>query len=254
MGMVATHYYTNSGRGPSAFWKDCPIGQLLKDPSEGAYVFNDFMDAGANASGLSFASTGGTVLDGNIQGGGLVIGSDDDNEAVVLKAPSAFKISRTSNKFWFEARVKFSNITDSKIGAFIGLMDNTTTTAVLPLADDGSIGDANMVGFWRVEGDGDKLDTEYKANGVTAVNLQADAITTVADTFVKVGMVFTPVDNLLTFYKDGVALSTTKTIPSAEGTDFPNDVYMGLILAVKNAAGSSPGTVTIDWWRAAQVY
>ena len=47
-------------------------------------------------------------------------------------------------------------------------------------------------------------------------------------------------------------LPDTKAIPSAAGTDFPNDVRLGWCVAVQNATGTTPGSTDLDWIRCAQ--
>jgi hypothetical protein len=132
-------------------------------------------------------------------------------------------------------------------------MADVALTATSPITALGAIADINIVGFHRLEGDGDMFDTVYKADGVAQVTVQADAITLAADTWVKVGIVFNPLNNELSFYRNGVKLSGTKIIPSVAGTDFPNDVRLGLVIALLNATGTTPGSSEIDWWRAAQL-
>jgi hypothetical protein len=62
----------------------------------------------------------------------------------------------------------------------------------------------------------------------------------------KLGFVYEPSDTngvyYMTFYKNGIPLADKKQIPSAAGTDFPNDVRMGFVFAVLNATASTPGT------------
>ena len=64
-------------------------------------------------------------------------------------------------------------------------------------------------------------------------------------------MRYDPRTKILTWFADGVVL-TTKSIPTAAGTDFPNDVRVGRLFAVLNATGTTPGTDSIDWWAAGQ--
>ena len=133
----------------------------------------------------------------------------------------------------------------------MGLADTSILAVAIPLTTAGAVADINAVGFHRKEADGNIADFVYKANGVSVVEQIADAATLVADTFIKVGFYFDG-ETTLTTYVDGVANSTTKTIPNATGTDFPADVTLGPIIAQMNASGS-PGTLTIDWWRVAQL-
>lgn len=252
---------TNRTPSPS-IWADCPASEINSGYTDGVHLFDDFGNGPLVAAGAEadyggyrgFADTGGSVADGAEWGGTLVLSSDGDNEGAGLRSGCApFQIDRGQGKFWFEARVKTSTIADAKHGIFLGLTGAVAITATSPIAAAGTLADINFVGFHRLEGDGDMFDTVYKADGVTQVTLQADAVTLVADTYVKLGMVFDPKTNVLTFYKNGVPLSTTYSVPAEDGTDFPNDVRLGILISVLNATASTPGSSEIDWWRAAQL-
>lgn len=253
----------NTDRTPSpSIWADCPALEIASGVKDGVHIFDDFgngplVAAGAEADYAGyrgFASTGGSVADGGEWGGTLVLSSDGDDEGAGLRSGCApFQIDRGQGKFWFEARVKTSTIADTKHGIFLGLTEAAAITATSPIAAAGTLADINFVGFHRLEGDGDYFDTVYRANGQTQDTLQGDAVLLVADTYVKLGMVFDPNTNVLTFYKNGVPLSTTYEIPAADGNPFPNDVRLGLLISVLNATASTPGSAEIDWWRAAQL-
>lgn len=253
----------DSGRGPSqSIWSDCPVLEIVNGITEGIILFDDFLSgprvaAGAEAAYSNyrgFASTGGLVADAGEWGGVLDLSSDGDDEGASFRTScSPFQIARGQGKLWMEARVKTTTIADTKHGLFVGLMADNALTATVPLTAAGAIADVNIVGFHRLEGDGDQFDTVYKADGVTQVSLQTDAVTIVADTWVKLGMVFDPKNNQLSFYKNGVKLATTYTMAAAAGTDFPNDVRMGFVIAVLNATASTPGSSRIDWVRVAQL-
>ena len=244
-------------------WKDCPLRELRDGTVEGWFDEDDFMSfvpvtAGSVASfgGYhGFADTGGTVVVADEVGGAVTLSSDGDNEgASIARQIKAFQISRSHGKLWFEARVKSSTIADTKHGFFLGLIDTATLSATVPIAADGTLADENLVGFHRLEGDGDQVDAVYKANGVTQVTVQADALGTalVADTYKKLGMIYNPADYKLKFYENGVEIASY-TVVAAAGTDFPNDVRMGLVFAVLNATASTPGSSTIDKFRIAQL-
>lgn len=253
----------DASRGPSqSIWSDCPILEILNGVVDGVYLFDEFENGPRVAAGAEaaygryrgFADTGGLVADGDEVGGTLNLSSDGDNEGASFRTScAAFQIKRGLGKFWFEARVKSSTIADTKHGIFVGLMADNALTAIVPITAAGAIADVNIVGFHRLEGDGDYFDTIYKADGVTQVTVQADAAVIVADTYVKLGIVFDPATNVLSFYRNGVKLATSYTVVAATGTDFPNDVRLGLVMAVLNATASTPGSSEIDWWRAAQL-
>jgi hypothetical protein len=244
-------------------WKDCPIREIEDGTIEGWYDKDDFMSfvpvsAGAVASFggyYGFADTGGTVVVADEVGGAVTLSSDGDNEgASIARQVKPFQISRSHGKLWFEARVKTSTITDTKHGFFLGLIDTATLSATVPIAAAGTLADENFVGFHRLEGDGDQVDVVYKADGVTQVTVEADSldVALVADTYTKLGFIYNPADYVLTFYQNGVK-TTSYTVVAAEGTDFPNDVRMGFVLAVLNATGTTPGSTTIDKFRIYQL-
>lgn len=253
----------DTSRGPSpSIWADFPSSDIMNGIKDGYQHFDDFLNGPRVAAGAEayygdyrgFADTGGLVADGGEVGGVLDLSSDGDNEGASFRTScNPFQISRNHGKLWFEARLKSSTITDTKHGIFVGLKADTVHTATSPIAAAGTLADVNLVGFHRLEGDGDYFDTVYKADGVTQVTVQADAAIIVADQYVKLGFVYDPRTNLLTFYRNGVKLATTYTMVSAAGTDFPNDVRLGLAIAVLNATASTPGSTKIDWWRCGQL-
>jgi hypothetical protein len=108
-----------------------------------------------------------------------------------------------------------------------------------------------MVGFHHQEANTTAFDTSYKANAVTAVEVNSDVGELEVGTYVKLGMKFDTSNNLLTFYIDGVAQAASKTIPDATGTDFPADVLMAPVIAM-TLANSAEETVTMDWWKIVQ--
>jgi len=266
----------------SAVWGDCPWTAIVEGELPG-FAFERNFAAGvpvtpATTEGnfaefAQFSSTGGfvNVLAASAGvGSGISIGSDGDNEGCSLRTRTTPVILDRSNggDFWFEARVRTSTIADNNIGWFVGLMDNTALTATVPITAAGAIADLNIVGFHRLEGVGNSLNTIYKADGVTQVTVQDKAFTIAADTWYKVAMRFdTQVDPFiqdpnrtgntrwnLSFYVNGQRMATAKQIPTAQGTDFPNDVGLGFVIACLNATGTSPGNVTIQKVRMAQLF
>lgn len=273
-----------TGRGLSkAIWGDCPIVEIEEDCSVGMLFFDDFLNqpnvaAGAQAlygNYYGFASTGGSATEptqaaGAQLGGIKVLSSGSDNDGVSIQTVSKpFEIDRTNNgrKFWFEARIQTSTIADTKHDIFLGLIENCTLSATVPITAAGALADQNMVGFFRPETSrsgagtgGAIMNVVYKANGVTAVTLAQDAVALTAGTWVKLGMTFSPSKSqpgkwYLQFYANGVEIVAAQyQVPTAQGTDFPNDVGLGPVFAIVNATGSSPGSSQIDWWQMAQLF
>lgn len=262
----------NTDRGESgAIWADYPDELIRANPKLGFHLFEDFRDLATLVTPTittevlylkgykAFGSSGGTILPAAIEGGsGLVFTETDDNQGLSLaQIALPFQISRDDGKFWFEARLKTNSVADTDHGFFLGLMDAVTLTATDPIAAAGTLADHNFVGFHRLEGDGDQIDTVYKANGVTQVSVQTDSIPTgqtlAADTYFKLGMKWDQEGGKLSWYFNGLRMATQYTMVAAAGTDFPNDVRMGLIFAML-CASNNDAIVTIDWWRAAQQY
>lgn len=262
MTAIVEHRGQNSSRAPSPnIWGDFDKAFSVR-PGEFVHFFTDFIDVPAVAAGAEatiygglkgFASTGGSGAVADVVGGALTLSSDGDDEgASIGMIHYPFQISRSHGKLWFEARIKTSTIADTKHGIFLGLIDASALSATVPIAAAGTLADENFVGFHRLEGDGDYADTVYKANGVTQVTVKADAKALVADSWTKLGMVYNPLNYRLTFYADGVELPDYVTVIAADGTDFPNDVRLGFVLAVLNATASTPGSTSIDWVRISQ--
>lgn len=256
----------NVSRGPSGnIWHDCPFMDILADPGIGYGFMEDFLEWGLTGTITSlikhngftvFGGATGTLLNDEAVGGGLAILTSASNEATVIGRDPVFNITSLGGALWFEARVKVSTITTNLLGFFVGLMDTTAYTATVPLTATSDLANVNLVGFHRPEANTTKFDASYKADGVTAVEVNSDIGTLVAGTYVKMGFKFTPSDAgaaTLRFYIDNVLQATKKTIPNATGTDFPADVQMGPVIAVQGV--STPDhSLTIDWMRIAQLH
>lgn len=254
----------NVSNGPSGnIWHDCHWVESLADPGIGYGFheeFNHFGDPGTLTSikefdGYTvFAGATGLIVNTEVLGGELNLLTSASNEATVIGRDPVYNITSLGGALWFEARIKVSTVTTNLLGFFVGLMDTTAYTPTIPLTATSDLGDVNLVGFHRPEANTTAMDTSYKANSVTAVEVNSNVGTLVADTYVKLGLKFTPSDAgaaTLRFYIDNVLQANKKTIPNATGTDFPADVRMGPVFAVQGV--STPDhSMTIDWWRCFQ--
>jgi hypothetical protein len=266
--MNPTLYGSNLGsadtrqRWSPTVWRNCPVNEF-RTLGNGIVFEDRFLSApitpptteGNWGSYAAFSSTGGTINPYTAAaGGGVTLGSDGDNEGASIRTLCVpFRISRSHLDFAFECRLQSSTIDNTKHGFFVGLMQNVALTATVPIAAAGTLADTNLVGFHRLEGDGDQIDCVYKADGVTQVTVQADALPTalVADTPRKLGITFSPNDYYLRYFVDGIQVASYQVVAAA-GTDFPNDISLGLVFAVLNATATTPGDTTLFQWRAAQ--
>jgi len=280
---VETVRFAGSDTAPKpsgTIWGKCPWNALRERSVDGMTHWDDFSSFSitpattegnwtAQTGYAQFSGTGGTITapalsaatKAGVPTSGITIGSDDDNEGVAARTVSVpYALNRANQRFWFEACFKKSSIANTILEFFIGLIENVALTATVPITTTAAtLSDNNLVGWYSTESAGSKASSTYKANGVTAVVVGADEATFVANTFTKLGMMYIPNGDAagsycLSFYQDGVRCASTKIIPDSNGTDFPTDVAMGPVFATRNAAGSSPGTVTLRWWRYAQLY
>ena len=220
-------------------WKGSPFKDIEDGYKGGTAIFEKF-EHGPTAPASTTTTAGhgwristgtaATVTTDAAQGGGVILTTGASNVQTAMGALSQpFQITSGAKDLWWEARVEFDLVADNEPSFFIGLGDSTVLSTTKPVDNDGT----------------------YKANGVAEVVVGADAVTVVATTAVKIGMHFDSGTNVLTFYKNGVALADTKTIPDGGGTDFTADVTLGLIAGGVSGSGNA-GLMTISWIRACQ--
>ncbi len=242
----------------AAIWGNFPFATAYSAPWRAHFEYENFREFPMPATNQTteagrwsiFLSDGATITDPAIADHSAAkFLSDGDNEAAVLCRKNAgIRITKNSGRIVaYESRLKVSTISDSKNGLFVGLFEPLTPTATSHIGDDGAMVDKNFIGFHRLEGDGDKIDIVYKADGQTQQSF-ADALTLVADTFVRVGFLFDG-KQTLKFFLDGALYSTaTLDATDLDAATFPDDINLApAIVGAKNATGSTPGDNTINW-------
>lgn len=256
-------------RGPTAsVWRDCPWEQIKSGHTAGIAVMHDFETGGkltvptteAALVGLplnGFGSSGSTIAYSQVRGdgGALILAETTTQEGFILRDVAApFHLSSGAGDFWFETRIKPLLIATNEMAFIAGLMDTTAASATVPLTmTTGAIADVNFVGFHKPVANTTAFDTTYKANTVTAVEVNSDVGTLVADTYVKLGMRFTTSNNKLAFYINGVKQASTKTLPNDTGTDFPADVALGWVVGMCVGSAASDNELHVDWVRVCQL-
>jgi hypothetical protein len=230
-------------------------------PSTNINAAEAYWDQGLMAFGDNGATITQTTGLGNL--GFIALGSDGDNEGAYIRQPNGpWKISRATKDVCFEAIIEDSTITVTKHGLFVGLMADTACTAIVPITAAGALADVGLVGFWRQEGGTTALDFVYKASGIAAVTVLAAAGTLAAATPISVGFRYTQAPDfdtstnfILRAYVNGAPVASAfKQIPSAAGTDFPNNVGLGFVFGCLNATATTPGTAGIHRVRIGQVF
>ena len=261
-------------------WADCPTAEIAHD-FVGWDHSDDFTKGGITQTITTaiaapeigegfynaFGSAGATITYDDAGGGGVILSETTVNESVSMNTEQhPFQISANKGKLWFEARWKVNTIVTNEAGVFVGLMDAATLIVGLPLTTASAlITTQNFVGFHLQEANTTAFDFTYQANSVSPVEMKSDIGTLVADTYVKTGFVFDPTPsttgtaNQIVGYVDGVRQADQSspnhpfTVPDNTGTDFPADVRLGLCIGMMEGAGASDNTLTMDWWRCAQL-
>jgi len=258
---------SNMGRGPSTgLWAACPVIDYMLDPTKGMVCFNDFHGGYALANNQT-----STYLEGGVQGftgatagttiaslttdpnGVAVLSTTTEDESVGISLLGSKNVAgqfvlTSGKKSWFEARIKVNSIADALSGLFCGFAEEGLLAEDGVIGDDGALPDKDYIGFLRVEADGDKLATVHRKASGAGVVVKADAVTLVADTYIKIG--FYCDGTTVTFYVNGTALAdtcalATATVPTAEEMAF----YF-----VLNGGDGDNATASIDWVRIAREF
>lgn len=255
-------------------WADCPILEIKAGAKDGRYFFDDFINtpvlSTTATTGLyaCYADTGGTILQSATDVNGALVmtldGTAADAATITTGGNSGgfLVISDTASaakKLWFEARVKVSSITDAACGGFfIGLTEEACGDATADVLAAGAAGmaDKDHIGFLRPADDGDGLDIVYTKAGQTDTTVLANAATLVADTYIKVGLVYdpdAPAAKRIKFFLDGVEQTSYVAASAFDGT-FPDGEELCLTMGFKDdASGTASLKATIDWWAACQL-
>jgi len=271
--------------GPSPIlWARCDVARILRDPGYGYMISDDFVNytntatTVANASGYPVFEGDCTMKGSGTAGGIIQLFGTTDNEEAALQiggsavsggASASFVIpaaSTSGKELWFEARVKKSAITNSLGGFFVGLASEGSGVADF-IADAGNdFADVDLLGFWNDETDdsvGSHVHVVTQKTGAAFDTIIDTAATLVADTYVKLGFHYQP-DSIdaakrVEFFVNGTANATgvgetsgDATVYLADSTNFPGGEEMSPLIAIKMASASDM-TVTMDWWRCAQL-
>ncbi len=276
-----------NSRGPSpSIWKDVPASAFQKDPSKGIHRYDDFTNSRiVTEEGARSAWTGGIgaitgdinwygftesalVADVALQAdndGVLMLdqdGTDDDDVSIttgdnvigVLRSPKEGE----SQKFWFEARIKVSSVTDGDLPFFVGLAQPGQAKSNGILGAVGVLNDVDYIGFHVDEADGDDVNLVYNEASAGTASADTGVIAITADTYVRLGIkLFNNGETIkIRWFKDGVDLGDDVAVDiSSTDANWPGDTDMDIIIAITSGAnGADADNMKIDWVRYAQEF
>jgi hypothetical protein len=272
-----------------ALWSDFPFAEIAAGSCD-AYVDGDdfkwmtvedgnddatlpmgyqrYIDTGntirlAAATATNYFGTVELITDATDNDGPVMHRVVGTNAASSVLAP--FFIGNTAGSsfpLWFEARLKKSSITDNQCAFAIGLIGGIHTAVA---ADNGLLTDntgdivdsVSFIGFRTLHDNGEELDFVYQDSAQTApteVIANIDALT--ADTYFKVGFYYNPNavnSRKITIYYNNAQQGTYVTNTNIDTSTFPENDMMGFVVGSKNGEATAT-TLTVDWWRCAQVY
>lgn len=240
-------------------WHDCPILQMMTDPTLGVFAGDDFtfvQPSTATSYPYAVYGTGGTFSAnaGAMYGQAkLATGTTANNECYVTSNSNVAGLIKAdaSHKWWFEARVQINKASGIQ-GVFVGLAQEagvdadfmTDTTMALKMVDVIGfqiLSASNIPAVWQTV-------IQKSGGSRTAINSNALGGTT---NFVKLGIKSVPKQGAatITFYADGVPLTGTAL---STATNFPLNKMLQATFATKTGAASA-NVLLVDWWFAAQL-
>lgn len=237
---------TAVGLGPSPLiWDDCPILEMLVDPTVGFHFFDDYMGPidVTTLDGFIITALNSGVISAvqTVPGGVLLVdsaGFNANDDGVNVQLPNCMVIPAVGTTIRFEARVAMKDTGTDQY--FIGLAGIDTTLIAGGVLDD----TVDKVGFFR-----HAATTADKLSVVTAradaEDIDADKATVADNTYVKLGFV---IDGLTSveWYVNGVS------IHKSEVTAHIANAVMCLSYVAQVEQNAVDAELSVDWVRIAQ--
>ena len=240
-------------------WEDCPILGMLTNPGVGVLVQDNFTEVLATADGYELSGTNGTftaVASSHI-GEALLsapTGTDNNEAHIAYNNDVAGCIKCCPDKkWWFEARVKLSQIA-AEGGVFVGLFQQAASQDAI-MGDNDMILTAGLdcIGFQFVEAAANAAPYWRTMMDLAARAAVSETAALASTSYVKLGMKSTPnragTIAQVKFYVDGLQLADSTTTAA---TDFPLNVVLIPHFGIKTGK-NAVFSITIDWWQAAQL-
>lgn len=259
-------------------WADCPVMQIQADPAKGLYLWDDFKNSvvlpalvdtdkvivagDINWYGIMEGDAAGDIAIQADDEGHLMLdqdGTDDDTTSIVAGDVAMGNIrlplKGERKRFWFEARVKVSTITNTDLAWFVGFLQPGQVAEAVPLgAAPTALASLDYLGFFVAEADGDDLTIVYEEPGAGTAQSDTGEITLEASVFVRIGFRLDVSTDKLHVYADGVDLGADAEIDVAS-VNFPSNTDVQIFIGITSgAAGGNGDNLKIDWVRFAQEY
>ena len=225
------------------------------DPMAFTTLYEDFASwdetAGAGEHFSLVVENAGTAAHVLTDTGGIITlqGTGTDNDEANLVSGdnvAGFGKFTAGRKFAMEARVAPVLITNDTGMRFVGFAEEALGAGFFTTT---SITSKDYVGWQTIAADGDVWEPVYSTEGATAVVVKADAVTTVATTYDKLGVYCD--GHFVYWYHNGVPIANCDVRhPVAIGlSGFPDDEEMAVLLSVACSSAAAAGML-VDWIKA----
>ena len=244
-------------------WEDCPILGMLVDPGVGVLVQDDFTEVRATGHGYELSGDNGTFAAVASAHTGTALlsapaGADNNEAHIAYNNDVAGCIKCCPDKkWWFEARVKLSQIA-AEGGVIVGLLQQAASASDI-IGDSAGANDMGLtatldyIGFQFVEAAANAAPYWRTITQLAARAAVSETAALASTSYIKLGMKSTPnragTIAQVKFYVDGIQLADSTTTASY---DFPLNVVLIPHFGIKTGKNAA-FSITLDWWQAAQL-
>lgn len=240
---------------PNTLWGNCPILEILSDPSVGTVFMDDFnynapLDANLIWTEVDDAGTGTNAISDATNGVGTIVTAAADNDYHAVSSIAESWLFQSGKKLWFEARFKVAEATTNESAWWFGLTD-TLTTGGLQANAAGPLASYDGVLIWKDEATM-AIDFET-SNAGTQTTATAEA-TFVTDTWTRVGFYVdgTATTSVVTPYYN-VAGTNALTQGTAKNITLSGLAEMHIVAGIKAGPTAAAETLQIDYIKCVQL-
>lgn len=183
----------------------------------------------------------------------LATGATDNHEAWLASGGNTGTLGVVSDTaadaklLIFEARVRFTQVSDNGGAIFVGLAEPGTAAANAKVDDTGVMVDKDFIGFNTVHANGDLLSINYKKAGQTQQAV-GSGTAIVAARWYKLGFIYDPTDAVkIKFFVDNIEQAVGLNASNIAAATFPDGERLAFLAGVKTGAAAAV-SLDIDWW------
>jgi hypothetical protein len=223
------------GLNTSPIWADAPQFGLC-DPDYAHFFFDDFHEFVTGDVWTGAETNSGTLGIYDAKGGVIQLLCDGaDNDSAYITTTSEMWAIDSTDKIYFEAKVKLTEANTDDANVFVGLTADTAATAVPMQAAGGGPTAVDHIGLWKVDGG---TVWQYGTSDGSTQDTGSTGITRSSGTWTRLGFIADV--NRVDFYIDSVKVASV-----VDAADIP-DQEMHIVIHLKNGGGNAE-SLLVDW-------